>query len=83
MHLPSHDATQSASAQAQIAEPQRDPRQDVDVPLPRLSQRKRKWEQRQLATFERAKSAAAAADVKPVSDWSKPAAPRHTHCVYG
>jgi hypothetical protein len=60
------------------------PLQDIDVPLPRPSQRKRKWGQRQRAILERAKGAAAAADVKPVSDWSKSAAPRHihTHTLY-
>ena len=74
-------STQSASAQVPIAEPQRDSRQDVDVPSPRPSRRKRKWEQRQLATFERATCVAAAADLKPVSARSQRAEPRH-HSVY-
>jgi hypothetical protein len=50
------------------------------VPLPRPSRRKRKWGQRQLvATLERAKSLAAATDLKPVSARSKPAVCRATH----
>ena len=64
------------SSPAARAEPHGDAGPDVDVPLPRPSRRKRKWEQRQLATC-----AAAPADLKPVSALSQPAAPRHT-CVY-
>jgi hypothetical protein len=51
------------------------------VPLPRPSRRKRKREPRQPATFERATCVAAAADLKPVSARSQPAAPRHTLCL--
>jgi hypothetical protein len=63
------------SSPAARAEPHGDAGPDVDVPLPRPSRRKRKWEQRQLATC-----AAAPADLKPVSARSQPAAPPHTLC---
>ncbi len=64
------------SSPAARAEPHGDAGPDVDVPLPRPSRRKRKWEQRQLATC-----AAAPADLKPVSARSQPAAPRHTRTL--